>query len=62
MNLTNFETMDPHLLVGLVNTELRNNCDSLDDLAKTHGVPEDRLRARLAEAGYEYMADQRQFR
>ena len=47
MNLTNFETMDPHLLVGLVNTELRNNCDSLDDLAKTHGIPEDQLRASL---------------
>ncbi|MFT6576216.1 MAG: hypothetical protein ACJA16_004424, partial [Akkermansiaceae bacterium] len=25
MNLKTFGTMDPHLLVGLVNTELRNN-------------------------------------
>ncbi len=62
MDLSNFENMDPHLLVGLVNTELRNNSESLDDLVKTHGLSGERLVARLAGAGYEYREEQGQFR
>ncbi len=62
MDLTRFATMDPHLLVGLVNTELRNHSDSLDDLVKTHGIDEAGLVARLATAGYDYVPAQKQFR
>ncbi|MGJ8644164.1 MAG: DUF4250 domain-containing protein [Luteolibacter sp.] len=54
--------MDPHLLVGLVNTELRNHSDSLEDLAKTHNIPEEGLSERLEKAGYLYREEQRQFR
>ena len=54
--------MDPHLLVGLVNTELRNHCDSLEDLVKTHGLEEDSLVERLASADYIYQPVQNQFR
>jgi hypothetical protein len=54
--------MDPHLLVGLVNTELRNHSESLDDLLKTHDLPEEDLVLKLADAGYEYRGEQRQFR
>ncbi|MGB1131244.1 MAG: DUF4250 domain-containing protein [Haloferula sp.] len=54
--------MDPHLLVGLVNTELRNQAESLEDLVKTHGLDEAALVKRLAEAGYDYQPEQRQFR
>lgn len=54
--------MDPHLLVGLVNTELRNQAESLEDLAKTHGLDEAKLVGRLASAGYVYQAEQKQFR
>jgi len=62
MNLKPFRTMDPHLLVGLVNTELRNQAECLEDLVKTHGLEKDALVARLAEAGYDYQPEQRQFR
>lgn len=62
MNLSRYETMDPHLLVGLVNTELRNCAESLDDLAKTHGIDARQLSERLASAGYEYRPEQQQFR
>lgn len=62
MNLKTFETMDPHLLVGLVNTELRNNASSLQDLCKTHGLKEKALVGRLAEADYHYQTEQKQFR
>ena len=54
--------MDPHLLVGLVNTELRNNASSLSDLCKTHGLEENELLEKLAKGGYEWRAEQRQFR
>ncbi|MEX1048050.1 MAG: DUF4250 domain-containing protein [Akkermansiaceae bacterium] len=54
--------MDPHLLLGLVNTELRNQCESLDDLVKTHALDEDELVATLAAAGYFYQTKQNQFR
>ena len=62
MDLSRYQAMDPHLLVGLVNTELRNHSDSLDDLAKTHGIDSQGLVTRLSEAGYEYREEQKQFR
>jgi hypothetical protein len=62
MDLSRCLQMDPHLLVGLVNTELRNHCDSLDDLTKTHGVDPELLLETLAAAGYSYRAEQNQFR
>ena len=62
MNLANFLAMDPHLLLGLLNTELRNHCDSLDDLVKTHNLDPDAVIEKMAAAGYVYQADQNQFR
>lgn len=62
MNLKSFQTMDPHLLVGLINTELRNQAESLEDLVKTHGIEEEALVERLVEAGYVYQSGQNQFR
>jgi hypothetical protein len=62
MDLSGYRKMDPHLLVGLVNTELRNHCDSLDDLVKTHGLDHTELVSTLGGAGYEYRAEQNQFR
>jgi len=62
VDLSSFRSMDPHLLVGLVNTELRNHCDSLEDLVKTHGLDEGELVRKLAEGTYEYRPGQNQFR
>jgi hypothetical protein len=62
MKLQSFETMDPHLLVGLVNTELRNQSESLDDLCKTHGIEESALRKALSEGGYQFSEEAGQFR
>ncbi|MBK1881226.1 DUF4250 domain-containing protein [Luteolibacter pohnpeiensis] len=54
--------MDPHLLLGLLNTELRNHCDSLDDLVKTHDLDQEELIAKMSKSGYTYQAEQNQFR
>lgn len=62
MNFSNYLKMDPHLLVGLVNTELRNFSESLEDLLKTHDLSEKELMEKLAQAGYEYRPEQKQFR
>lgn len=62
MNLTNYQAMDPHLLVGLINTELRNHSEGLDDLCKTHHLEETLLRECLLAGGYEWRPDQGQFR
>jgi hypothetical protein len=62
MDLSGCLQMDPHLLVGLVNTELRNSCDSLDDLIKTHNLEHSALVLKLREADYIYRPEQNQFR
>ena len=62
MNLSNYLKMDPHLLVGLLNTELRNHCDSLADLVKTHHLDIDTLVEKMAAVGYIYQTEINQFR
>ncbi len=62
MDLSQCLRLDPHLLVGLVNTELRNHCDSLDDLVKTHSIDPQALLEKLSAADYTYREEQNQFR
>ncbi len=62
MDLSNFMKMDPYLLVGLLNTELRNHCDSLEDLVKTHNLPREAVIAQMASIDYCYQPEQNQFR
>lgn len=62
MDWTKFISMDPQLLVGLVNTELRNHSQSLEDLCRTHDIEMEALIDRLASADYHYQAEQKQFR
>ena len=62
MDLSNALVMDPHLLVGLLNTELRNHCDSFEDLVKTHNLDPEALLEKMAAADYIYQPEQNQFR
>lgn len=61
MNLHRFETIDPQLLPGLINTALRNDCEDLDDLLRTHDIDEESLVQRMSELGYRYHAATHQF-
>lgn len=61
MDLSNYKTMDPNLLIGVVNTTIRNHCDSLDDLCASYDLDKNVLVKRLADAGYEYDAEQKRF-
>ena len=62
MDFSKWQNMDPHLLVGLINTELRNQSESLDDLVKTHDISEEELIEKLRAVGYDYRAELQQFR
>jgi hypothetical protein len=62
MDWTRFALIDPHLLLGLVNTELRNNCESLDDFCQTHAIERAALCLHLSRADYHYQSQQKQFR
>ncbi len=62
MDLSKALQMDPHLLVGLLNTELRNHCDSLEDLVKTHHLEVAAVLEKMAAADYQYRPEQNQFR
>ncbi len=62
MDWTRVYTMDPNLLIGVVNTALRNHFESLEELCKSHDVDQERLCQRLAESDYEYLPAANQFR
>ncbi len=62
MNLRHFRTIHPDLLPGLVNTALRNDCEDLNDLCATHDLDRGELERRLAELGYRYTPEAKQFR
>ena len=62
MDLSTYRTMDPHLLVGVVNTAIRNHAETLAELCASHDIEEPILVERLAAAGYDFMPEQQQFR
>ncbi len=62
MDWTNFERIDPHLLLGIVNTALRNDYESLQDLCLSHDIDPEKLRHHLARGDYEYLESAAQFR
>jgi len=62
MKLSSFQTMDPLLLPGLLNTALRNDCADLEDLARTHDIDREALETRMETLGYRYVAVSNQFR
>lgn len=53
---------DPFMLLSVVNTKLRDDFASLDELCASMDVDRDELVRRLAEAGFEYMPEINQFR
>ena len=56
-----FETKDPYLLLSLVNTKLRDEAPSLDELCKSYDVDKASITERLDKVGYSYDAENNQF-
>ena len=53
---------DPFMLLSYINTQLRDNYDSLSDLCKSLNINEQKLIEKLASAGFDYMSEIKQFR
>ncbi|GAB3533232.1 DUF4250 domain-containing protein [Photobacterium alginatilyticum] len=62
MDVKNFDTMDPVMLMSIVNMKIRDEFGDLDNLAKYYGIDKEKLVARLATAGFDYLPDAKQFR
>ena len=52
---------DPYLLLSVVNTKLRDEADSLEDLCKTYGSNQDEIVNKLYAIGYKYQQENNQF-
>ncbi|ENM5774260.1 DUF4250 domain-containing protein [Vibrio mimicus] len=63
MNLANFATMDPIMLMSIINMKLRDDFSGdLDKLASYFDIDRSALEAKLASAGFEFLPQVGQFR
>lgn len=52
---------DPAILLSYINTQLRDNYPSLEELSKSLSVDESKIRTKLSSIGYEYSAELNRF-
>lgn len=52
---------DPVILLSYINTQLRDNYSSLQELSKTLTVDENEIKSKLSSIGYEYNAELNKF-
>ncbi len=63
MDLSQFESMDTVMLMSIVNLKLRDDFNGdLDELVKFFDIDRKALEAKLASAGFEFIAEAKQFR
>ncbi|MBK5142507.1 DUF4250 domain-containing protein [Budviciaceae bacterium BWR-B9] len=62
MQRRNFLAMEPHLLFSIINMKLRDEFESLDDLARSYDIDQEALIKKLLDAGYQYQPSNNQFR
>ncbi|HFG1892044.1 TPA: DUF4250 domain-containing protein [Vibrio cholerae] len=63
MNLANFATMDPIMLMSIINMKLRDDFGGdLDRLVNYFDIDRSALEAKLVSAGFEFLPQVGQFR
>ncbi|WP_305813404.1 DUF4250 domain-containing protein [Photobacterium leiognathi] len=62
MDLAKFESMDPIMLMSIVNMKIRDEFQNLDELVKYYDIDHQKLIDKLASAGFEYLPEAKQFR
>ncbi|MBY5948849.1 DUF4250 domain-containing protein [Photobacterium rosenbergii] len=62
MDLNKYETMDPVMLMSIVNMKIRDEFGDLDALVKFYDIDKEKLVAKLASAGFDYLPEAKQFR
>ena len=58
MNIPN----DPMILLSFVNTKLRDEYSTLEEFCKEHDLDVEALKKKLEEIGFQYNAEQKQFK
>lgn len=53
---------DPAILLSYVNTKLRDDFPTLEELCKSLCIPQDKLESKLASIGYSYDSSKNQFK
>ncbi|WP_297435869.1 DUF4250 domain-containing protein [uncultured Clostridium sp.] len=62
MNLNNFQTMDPFMLLSIINLKLRDFYNSLDALCEDLNIDKNELKNILKEKDFEYIEAVNQFK
>ncbi|TCS41450.1 DUF4250 domain-containing protein [Reinekea marinisedimentorum] len=63
MDLSRFESMDPVMLMSIVNLKLRNDFNGdLTELAKAFDIDREILETKLQQAGFDFLPEVGQFR
>ena len=62
INKNKLSTMDPNILLSIVNMKLRDQYSSLKDLCQAYDIDEYLLSHRLDILGYEYDCAENQFK
>lgn len=63
MDLSKFESMDTIMLMSIINLKLRDDFEGdLDELVAFFDISRDKLEAKLATAGFEFLPEAKQFR
>ena len=56
-----FEIKDPYILLSKINTKLRDECDSLEELCKSYNLDEAIIKEKMKIIGYAYQKQHNQF-
>lgn len=62
MDLSKYESMDPVMLMSIINMKLRDEYGDLDNLVKSLDLDKQKLIDKLANAGFDYLEEAKQFR
>lgn len=62
MNLSKYETMNPVMLMSIVNMKIRDEFEDLDSLINYFEIDKEILINRLKQAGFDYLPEVKQFR
>lgn len=62
MDLSNYKSMDPFMLLSIINLKLRDFYSSLDGLCEDLNINKEELKEILEKSGFEYIESLNQFK
>ena len=62
MLVNNIESMDPNILLSIINMKLRNEFRNFEDLCAYYNLDSDKIKTKLNQIDYYYKNDENQFK